>query len=393
MRENKNFKKTMKKILLLNTNRIIVFTLFTLITLSSCNHKSRIRKEFVWDDGAKELTGGNLHNWLKKAPFNNELNRSEEGKIVITNADQVFPFKGRYYNAIEELRRDYNADTVIYTETEILFQDSVWGDLFLHATLLYDNQEVFLRDSYFETGSPFFGGVEAVTDMHRATLYETAVVANTSTYKTGIYWVGANYYDYLLGFYQQGQLVFETAIPLLGRDTLATLDKLKEINKSLNLNIPEWASATVAQLERIEQPETFWQDPFLGIYPIFPGNDVYLKIKDTPFVQDDKARKGDYYFSYPSKGGDVFLYTLMKQTELNKEDFHKANKKMDKYQYSYDDIFYEEHPEKGYVNGVAKAYFKGNQYLEIHFAYPETDNDAMQQVHSVLRYVKMLNYE
>src|SRR5690606_2422645 len=128
-------------------------------------------------------------------------------------------------------------------------------------------------------------------------------------------------------------------------------------------------------------------------YPKASVDDVYLKLKDTPFVQDDKARKGDYYFSYPSSGGEVSLYTVMQQTELNKEDFNKANKKLNKYRYSYDDIFYEEHPDNGYMNGIAKTYFKGNKYLEIHFAYPETDKEAKQQVHSVLRYIKMLNYE
>ncbi|MGV3761645.1 hypothetical protein [Parapedobacter sp.] len=366
--------------------------LLTLILLVSCDRQTRTTKDFVWDEDVKELTGGSLHTWLQKAPFDNELDRHGDGVVMITNASQVFPFMGRYYNAVEELGRYYSDDTVIFQETEILFQDSLWGDLLLHATLLYDDQEVFLSDSYYEMGSPLFGGVEAVTDMHESSLSETAVVAKHPGYKTGIYWAWANYQHYLLGFYQQGQLVFETVVPLRG-DTLATLDKLKEINQKLGLNIPEWENARIADLQRVEQPKTFWQDPFVGIYPSMPTDDVYLKTKDTPFVQDDKARKGDYYFSYPSEGGDVFFYTMMQQTELNMEDFNKANKKMAKYQYSNHDIFYEEHPGNGYVNGLAKTYFKGNRYLEIHFGYPEKDREAKQRMHDVIRYVKMLNYE
>ncbi len=382
----------MKRIVLKNIHRTIVI-LLTLILLVSCDRPTRITKEFVWNEDVKELTGGNLYTWLQKAPFNNELDRHKDGAVVITNAKQVFPFKGRYYNAIEELGRYYSTDTVIFRKTEILFRDSLWGDLFLHATLLYDDQEVFLNDTYQEVGNPFFGGAEAVRDMHSSSLSETAVVARHPRYKTGIYWASANYQNYLLGFYQQGQLVFETVVPLRGGDTLATLDKLKEINQRLGLHIPEWENAEVTGLQKVKQPKTFWQDPFLGMYPGEFGNDVYLKTKDTPFVSDDRARKGDYYFSYPSEGGDVFFYTMMQQTELSKEDFNKTNKKMTKYQYSNNDIFYEEHPESDYVSGLAKAYFMGNQYLEIHFGYPETDSKARQHVHDVLRYIKMLNYE
>src|SRR5690606_26026392 len=166
------------------------------------------------------------------APFDNELRLQEDDKVVLTNAKQVFPFMGRYYNAIEELHADGTpSDTAIHQQTEILFQDSVWGDLFVSATLLYDDKEVFLSNSYVETGNSFFGGVDALTDRHSASLHETAILAKKPRYKTGIYWVSANFNRYLLGFYQQGQLVFETAIPLFGTDTLATLNKLKEVSE------------------------------------------------------------------------------------------------------------------------------------------------------------------
>lgn len=366
--------------------------LLVLIVLASCDQSTQITKKFVWDEDVKELTGGNLYNWLKKAPFDNEVNRGGDGSLVITNSRQIFPFKGRYYNAIEEVGRYESSDTVIFRKSEILFRDSLWGNLFLHATLLYDDQEFFLSDSYFEVGNPIFGGVEAVGDMHRSSLYETSVLAKHPNYKTGIYWASANYQEYLLGFYQQGQLVFESVVPLKG-DTLATLDKLKEVNQSLGLDIPEWRNAEVSDLRKVNQPKSFWQDPFLGMYPKKFGNNVFLKIKDTPFVQDGKACKGDYYFSYQSSAGGVYLYTTMQPTELSKEDFNTANKKTAKYQYSHNDIFYEEHPESGYVSGLAKTYFMGNQYLEIHFGYPEMDKVAKQHVHDVLKYIKMLNYE
>lgn len=77
--------------------------LLLVVVLSACDQSPQISKDFVWDEDVKELTGGNLYNWLKKAPFDNELDRHQDGAVVITNARQVFPFKGRYYNAIEEV--------------------------------------------------------------------------------------------------------------------------------------------------------------------------------------------------------------------------------------------------------------------------------------------------
>lgn len=383
----------MAGIFIKGTNWIVV-ALSAWMLVASCNNKSRVRKQFVEDEDVKELTGENLHSWLGKAPFDNELKKAEEGKLIVTNAKQVFPFMGRYYNAIEELRRDHSMeeDTVIYTEHDILFQDSIWGDLFLSATLLYDHQEVFLDDSYIETGNPFFGGTDAVMDTHHAYLYETAVFARNQQYKTGIYWVSANYQDYLLGFYQQGQLVFETAVPVFRGDTLATLDKLREINHALGMDIAEWDNAQVADLQRVEEPESFWQDPFQGIYSHDYTYDAYLKIKDTPFIQDEKPRKGDYYFAYQSDGGPVELYAEMQKTGMNKEAFMKANEKVDSYRYSYNDTFYEEQVDRGIVHGTAKTYVKNQQCLTLHFSYEEKDKEAKKQIHDILKYVKALNY-
>ncbi len=370
---------------------ISLFFIGTLFVLS-CDNKST--GTFVWDDQVAELTGKHLENWLRQAPFDNELRLQEDDKVVLTNAKQVFPFMGRYYNAIEELHADGTpSDTAIHQQTEILFQDSVWGDLFVSATLLYDDKEVFLSNSYVETGNSFFGGVDALTDTHSASLHETAILAKKPRYKTGIYWVSANFNRYLLGFYQQGQLVFETAIPLFGTDTLATLNKLKEVSEKLNLNIPEWGNASVEQLHTVNEPTSFWTDPFTGIYlGEYMLNDVHLKTGDTPFIQSNTASKGDHYFSYPSPKGLVELYTALEKTTVSEADFNKENREMDSYQYRHQHIFYEEGTSEGYVNGTAKTYFKSSQYLEIHYRYPETDSGAKDQIHGILRYIKVRKF-
>lgn len=371
-----------------------LFSFIGILLLASCSSNTKSTKQFVWDGDLAELTGKNLYVWLQKAPFDNELKRHEKDKIVFTNAEQVFPFKGRYYNTIEELRTDHDAaqDTIIYQEAELLFQDSLWGDLFLQATLLYDNQEVFLNDSYVEIGNLFFGGTDAVTDTHSASLYETGAFARHPSYKTGIYWASANFTPYLLGFYQKGQLIFETAIPLLRGDTLATLNKLKEVNHDLGLRIPEWENATVDQLRRVDDAKSFYEDPFKGIYlGPYAIDQVYLKTKNTPFTQADTATKGDYYFSYQSPSGLVEFYTVLQKTEMDMDSFNQANEKMNHYHYNYQNIFYEEESADGYVSGTAKTYFKDKEYLQLHYYYPQADREAKEYVHDVLKYIKVIS--
>jgi len=367
---------------------IIRYTLAILIMLSGCTPSSSDRKVFVMDEDIKQLMGGEyVGAWLRKVPYNNELKQADKDKLIFTNAEQVFPFMNRYYDELEELRTgsDPAKDTVIYTTTEVLYQDSDWGDVFVAASLLYDQREVFLDDSYLKTGDPFFGGSDAVTDIHRASLHETAILAKTAKYKTGIYKVWTNHRDYLLGFYQQGQLVFEVVVPLLVLDSLASLNKMKEINRNLGLNIPEWEQATVAQLKQTDEASSFWQDPFLGIYPGEYTNLVYLKLKDSALKPQEQASQGDHYFAYNTDAGEVSLFTTLQTTDMSKEDFVKSNASLHTYRFRYQDIFYEEQQQDKFIKGIAKIYISGGKYLAVHFSYPAKDSEAKKEIHGIIR--------
>ncbi len=366
----------------------ICYALAMLVMLSGCTPSSTERKAFVMDEDIKQLMEGEyVGAWLRKAAYNNELKQADEDKLIFTNAKQVFPFMNRYYDRLEELRAgsDPATDTVVYTTTEVLYQDSVWGDVFVAASLLYDKREVFLDDSYLETGDPFFGRSDAVTDVHRASLHETAILAKTTKYKTGIYKVWTNHRDYLLGFYQQGQLVFEAVVPLLGLDSLASLNKMKEINRNLGLNIPEWEQATVAQLKQTNKPSSFWQDPFIGIYPGEYVNLVYLKLKDSALKPQEQPSQGDHSFAYSTDAGEVSLYTTLQTTDMSKEAFVKANESLHKYRFRHQDIFYEEQQQDKFIEGIAKIYIKKGQYLTVHFSYPAKDSEAKKEIHAILR--------
>lgn len=368
--------------------------LLTVLVFAGC--KSANTPEFAWPADIAALTGKDLGDWLRRAPFNNELSQKEEGKAVFTNAKQVFPYMGRFNNAIEELRNiRNNPDNPIYQEEVVLYQDPEWGDLFVSATLLYDAQEVFLESYYSESGNILFGGVDAAMDRHAASLRETAVFSRSDDTKSACYWAATAGGSYLLGFYQQGNLVFETAIPLRDSDTLATLNKLREVNDKLGRGAFAWQQASAAQLIPSDKRETFWKNPFVGIYleTATLMTRVQLKVKDTPFQEVHPAPTGDHYFSYEGEGGLVMFATEVKATDDDREAFDAGNKDLPTYEKNGQCLFYEEYSMKGNrIVGVARTYYKAGEYLEIPFAYPQADKAAKATLHGVLQNIKVRQF-
>ena len=377
------------------TNLLSIITL-CLTGIYSCNTNKE--KDFEWDQNIAQLTGSDLRSWLRKAPFENELELTGEDKIILTNAEEVFPFMAGYFTATGELRADYSGnDTTVFQEEKVLYQDPHWGDLFVTATLLYKDQEVYLTQDYTQMGNPVFGGLAAASTAHSATLRESLVHADNRRYKTGLYWARIDFQDYLLGFYQQGQLAFQAAVPLIGTDTLSTLNKLKEVNQSLGLNIVEWENANTGQLIVSSDPGTFWRDPFVGLYinQTTTLNDVRLKLKDTPFkMAEGNALKGDYYFSYLSSDGPVELYTeMISSGEIRTAAaFNKENQSKQKYVNGVQEIFYEETLEGNFITGLATTYTKDSQILALNYRFPKEDRRAKLIIHEVLRNVKADKY-
>lgn len=377
-----------KKNLPFNQIFLVLFASLS-ITFISCDNRG---KNFTWNDEVAELTDKDLEEWLRNAPFENEITKKEsDDQFVMTNADQVFPFIGRYYNHRGEIRKNLaSTDTTIYEQKELIYKDPKFGDLFVTATLLYDDQEVYLSDSYSSMGDPLFGGIEAAQSSYDAVLYETPVFVKKPDYKTGLYWATSNNSTYLLGFYQKGQLIFETAIPMLESDSTAALNKLKEVNQKLNLNIPEWANATMDQLKVNDKPTSFWNDPYTSYYM---GNylldDLMLKTKDTPFSEIDSVKKGDHYLAYQSEKGPVEFYFERKSTDKNEEDFKKEHADLPSYDNEYVKVFYNEKPVNGYVEGTAISYLKDNKYVEMQYRFHESDAEAQKNIHGILKYVKM----
>lgn len=355
---------------------------------------SRESTEFRWSDDIAQLTGKDLNKWLRRAPFLNEITPKEENQILFTNAAQVFPFMGRYYNATGELEFIPNSPkSDIYERATVLYQDPEWGDLFLDATLLYDQQEVFLDRYYRQSGNVLIGGGASALNGHIASLNETAVYAKSDAYKTGIYWANTAARQFLIGFYQKDNLVFQTAIPLHNSDTLETWAKLNVVNHQLGLDITEWLGASPDQLSALDSKETFWKDPFVELYQgenFLPR--LRLKIRDTPLQQAERMVSGDHYFAYQGTTGKVSLYTLVKDTEDNLKAFDKTHGDLAVYRIGSGRLYYHEKHVGEKIMGIAKTYFKPGQCLEIHFEYPMADKNAKDIIHGVLQHVKIRKY-
>lgn len=381
------------KRLLLPTLKILTLV-FGFSFLTSCDFFSSSKKDFQWNDEVATLTGKDLKSWLRKAPFSNEL-KGNDNEVMFSNAEQVFPFLGKYYNSVEQQKKNYSdpeAGHIYQTET-ILFQDPHWGDLFVNAALMYNNDELYLSDSNIETGDPMFEGKDAVFNTYHGGLMETAVHSKAQDTKNGLYWGSNSTKVYLLAFYQKNNLAFEVAVPLIGQDTLATLNKLKEVNTALGLNVPEWANAQLKDLNPLDNNGTFWKDPFQGFFAVdYFIQTVFLKILDTDFKEEQSSSDEDIHqFSANNNGGTAKFSVKTAPSTLNFEDFEKKYKDFAHYEYFHKKVYYEEKESGNEVQGKAYAFYAKDKVLEFEFSYPKNNPELKKQMHSILKYVKITN--
>lgn len=371
---------------------IIIWTLLSSIAvLAGCSDTANKKKEFSWDSEVASMTGKDLKEWLRKAPFQNELKAEGDNKILFTNAEQVFPFIGKYYNSVE-LQRINSGNPQqdhIYQTESILFQDPKWGDLFVNGVLLYSNDELFLNNGEVSMGDPLFEGKDAVFNTYHSDLSETQVHSKTDNSKNALYWGYASNRSFLLAFYQKANLAFEAVIPLINNDSLGTLNKLKELEQAMGLKIPEWANATVDQIAATSGSGTFWNDPFLGIFMVkqfMPS--VFLNMRYTDF-KEQPSPEDSYTFKAMNGSAEADFKIALVPNSLDKESFEKQHKDLPHYEYFYQKTYYQEEQQGDRTVGKAYCFYTKDKSLEINFSYPSQDEKLKSQVHMILKYLKV----
>lgn len=371
--------------------KIKLFHIIILFTLFSCTKE----REFKWNENIKLITEGNLKTWIRKAPFENEWDPHKgkgNNEYVITNEAEVFPYMGKFKNI-----NDNFTSKDLYQKEFVIYKDSKWGDLFVYAALQYDNQELYLDNNYSEPLNPFTsGGMNAINQYSTAQLNETHLVAKNQEYKANVYLVYASGVDFLFGFYQQGQLLFEVGFPCKYENRKEGLKKLQQINEALNLNIKEWDSKNIADLEINNNPISFWDDPYIGLYRgEYLTHSLNVNLKNTPFVKSGTEKGIDYIFAYENTYGYSLITFKLEATSFNSTTYEENNKDqhvLDTKPLTQKVFITKQKVIDGNVFGEAETYFRDSKILKIGFQYPKEDKLAKKQIDNMLANLKIHKY-
>lgn len=376
-------------------NRNTLCILFIILAFA-CEEK----RAFVWTEDIAQITDKNLAGWIEKSPFDGKWNKNKTDKnvMVFDNRNQVFPFMGKFTNELDNFKNETYGNGDIYQEEVLLYKDSIFGESFVYGALIFEPQELFLRNYYSERGDILFSGQNGYNETYTASLSETLLFDNNETYKAAVYRVNSNYKSYLFGFYQRGRLLYQFGFLCTDAQTQKGLYKIKEINTTLNLNIAQWSQATVESLQININPQGFWENPYQGIYlGEYMLPEVNLKIKNTSFKELPKRvsrEKGvDYTFVNETEGKEQLISFKRESTPLSKqafEDQFKDNRHITSKDYEEIKLFI---TNEAVVNGITyvdvKTFFKNNTYLKIQIQYPEGDANAKEQVFDILKTIKV----
>lgn len=367
------------------------------IALVSCGQS----RDVELPEDIKQITHGDLNAWLKKTPFEGLWDPAEDKKantIVITNVHQVFPFIGKLKNASDDNKNFTGQDGDIHEDAWQVFKDPKWGEVVTYAQLAYAPEELFLSPSYSEMGNPAFSGSQDIKLSYSGNLTATQVIDRKGDSKAAIYWVNSNMQTYLMGFYQNQNLVFEVAFPCKIEEKAMCLGKLKDINKKLQLNISSWDNASIDMLQPSDNKDSFWLDPYTGIFPDeYEIPSVRVKTRFTDFKLQNlnvPQYNAAYLFSYENSYGLHYIGFNKEPSPLNRAEFDKAHETQKHIEAGSLDVkIYLSESEKDNLHQIeATAYMKNKQRLTINASYPIKDPDARDEIMDILEHLKIAQF-
>ena len=375
-------------------NYIIIGLFF--LALTSCKEE----RKFEWTKDLEQIVEPNLKDWLKKSPFTGLWNeqKNDGDKIVFDNRDQVFPFMANFKNENNNFQYSPERDK-FYQQEALLFKDNKFGESFVYGALLFEPEELFISKSYSEMGSVVFSGQNAINERYYAELAETMISNKNNNYKTAIYWVRSNSKTFLFGFYQKGKLIFQFGFPCSEEEKDKGLNKIKEINQKLNLNIKEWNNATQEDLTINKNPKSFWRDPFLGIYMgEYDLPDIQLKIKNTDFKSLPKEiverENKDYIFAQGNGDQQSSISFKREKTEATKQKFEdKLEDKPQILTNTGEKLFI---TQEDLVNNQKsmqmEVYTKNKSFVTVEISFPHENLKVKEQLFDILKNLKIRKF-
>ncbi len=379
-------------------NKVIKWAVLSscIVLLTACENEPEKQFELSVSTPIPPTLG--LLEHLRKLPFENEFGATverEDGKVVFTNDNNIFPYKGKgRWNNSEDSFYHFND---VYQSTGILFQDPEWGDLFATSALLYQYDALFLKDTYY--GSPsIISNPRMVSDgLHnsiKAKLKETSLVDEREDGRTIVYWVEISSgmffeVNHISLFHQQGQWVFQLGIPCTLDQKKLCLKKLQEINTRLELNNAMLANANEESLEPSIKPTSFYVDPYrrvFGSWRSSSGNRLSFKIANTDFEKSKECpnyTRSDRCYSYNNGDSITWFRVNVENTELREEEFFSQNHQGDvlqtkksKYYAETQPVFIVEDTNAKKITGLATTYFNDNRLIQLEYGFHSNDLDA-----------------
>lgn len=364
-----------------------LFSLFFIATITSCDSKKDLEPSIA----VQQIVGDDLQSWLASAPFDNlwDPAKNNEGAYVMTNIDQVFPFIGKYKDAAGSFGLMAANSELVYDKKTTVFKDTNFGESVVHAILLYDYQPLYLPSGMSEGSNIIFDGTTNLNQRYYADLQETKSINVQPKEKAILYWISSNNARYLSGFYQKDQLAFQFAFPF--KDTFTSINKIKQINTQMKLNVTPWASLTKEQLAINNNPISFWKDPFVGLYREKFLPNLQLKLKDTDYeIKTDKVDGYDYAFAKAQPTSTLYIKTIT--TDLTNLDYQNQ---MESKNY---EIVHNEYQDPIYIiedsltTIKARTYFKDEKILELSATFVKIDKTTKEEFLIILRYIRIKKY-
>lgn len=370
---------------------ILVFLITALLLLLSCDTK----KKFTPSEATNSIVGTDLKEWLETAPFNGlwDPTANSDGDYVLTNVDQVFPFIEKYKDATGSFTLHAVNSEIIHKKHTTVFKDNTYGECVVHASLLYDHQPLFMPSGMSVGSNIAFDGINNLNQRYYADLKETKVADIQPDEKSILYWINANNTRYISGFYQKDQLVFQFAFPF--KDSISSIEKIKDLNTTMRLHVPRWQSLTTDQLVINNEPISFWKDPFVGLYRERFLPQLELNLRHTDYEEISSNDDGyDYAFAKAELSSTLSIKTS--SSSLKKLDFIARMEGLKH------DVVYNEYEDPVFMTIdqitessrtiVAQTYFKDDQILEIKVTLPAGDENAHKEFMDILRFIRIRKY-
>jgi len=353
--------------------------------------------KFVPTADVEKVVQGGFGAWVDKAPFKKKwepYKSSSDHRLIFTNASAIFLYIGTYHVVDGSVVGGTFGDSysLPYRQDTSYYQDPKWGPVAVYAALRYDGKPVWLEDFYLINdfyNRTFGGGSQRPRLPPYLRLKQTHVIGMHDDYRTVVYWANnplAGRYPF--GFYQQGQIVLEVAFRCRRGVVKACLKKLSDTAIAMGLDIPEWKNATVDDLKRSDDDNTFWDAQFETIHEAGRDSpyDIAARIVDTGF-ELKQGSAGDITLAKDTGHGIASVSFGISDTKLTQEKFEKQTKGT-LYDFALRNFYLADakKPADGVITGHAKTWLGDEpaQVLSMTYAYPQGDEAARAGVWSLI---------